>query len=184
MERALFSRTYGWSPAQYGAIQGMVLLVLAPIGSLAGGFLAEWFAKKGRDDANLRVVFIGTALHVPFAMIYALMPSPYLAIVMFALNYTAISIVAGPQNAALQVIVPNEMRGQVTAAFLFVFTMIGLAIAPAVVASLTQYVFGDESQLRYSIATMHIVLAPLATIAFWFGLKPYGKAFAAARAWH
>ena len=63
-----FSRTYGWSPAQYGAIQGMVLLVLAPIGSLAGGFLAEWFAKKGRDDANLRVVFIGTALHVPFAM--------------------------------------------------------------------------------------------------------------------
>lgn len=117
-------------------------------------------------------------------MIYALMPSPYLAIVMFALNYTAISIVAGPQNAALQVIVPNEMRGQVTAAFLFVFTMIGLAIAPAIVASLTQYVFGDESQLRYSIATMHIVLAPLATIAFWFGLKPYGKAFAAARAWH
>jgi MFS family permease len=179
-----FSRTYGWSPAQYGAIQGMVLLILAPIGALAGGFLAEWFAKKGRDDANLRVVFIGTALHLPFAMIYALMPSPYLAIVLFALNYTAISMVAGPQNAALQVIVPNEMRGQVTAAFLFVFSMIGLAIAPALVAALTQYVFGAESQLRYSIATMHIVLAPLATIAFWFGLKPYGRAFAAARAWH
>ena len=137
-----------------------------------------------RQAQRVRETFRTAAIACVSIMIYALMPSPYLAIVMFALNYTAISIVAGPQNAALQVIVPNEMRGQVTAAFLFVFTMIGLAIAPAIVASLTQYVFGDESQLRYSIATMHIVLAPLATIAFWFGLKPYGKAFAAARAWH
>jgi MFS family permease len=179
-----FARTYGWSPAQYGVIQGSMLLILAPIGSLAGGFLAEWFAKKGYHDANLRVVFIATALHVPFAMIYALMPNPYLAIVIYAINYTVISMGAGPQNAALQVIVPNEMRGQITAMFLFCFTMIGLAIAPAVVAALTQYVFADELKLRYSIATMHIVLAPLATIAFWIGLKPYGKAFAAARAWH
>ena len=32
--------------------------------------------------------------------------------------------------------------------------MIGLALAPTVVAVLTQYVFGAESMLRYSIATM------------------------------
>ncbi|HEY7378644.1 MAG TPA: MFS transporter [Steroidobacteraceae bacterium] len=179
-----FARTYGWDPARYGIIQGSMLLVLAPIGALAGGFLAEWFAKRGRDDANLRVVFIGTALHVPFAMAYALMPNPYLAILVYALNYTTISMVAGPQNAALQVIVPNEMRGQITALFLFCFGMIGLALAPLMVASLTQYVFGAEDQLRYSIATIHIVLAPLATWFFWKGLKPYGKAFAAARAWH
>jgi MFS family permease len=179
-----FARTYGWDPARYGIIQGSILLVLAPIGSLAGGFLAEWFAKQGRDDANLRVVFIATALHVPFAIAYAFMPNPYLAIVFYAINYTIISMGAGPQNAALQVIVPNEMRGQVTAAFLFCFSMIGIALAPLLVAALTQYVFGAEEKLRYSIATIHIVLAPLATIFFWIGMKPYGKAFAAARAWH
>ncbi len=179
-----FMRTYGWGPAQYGIIQGLVLLVLAPIGTLAGGFLAEHLAKKGYDDANLRVVFYAGLLHLPFAMTYALMPTPYLAIAMSALNIATISMGSGPQNAALQVIVPNEMRGQVTALFLFCFGMIGLAVAPTVVAVLTQYVFGAESMLRYSIATMHIVLGPLATLIFWLGLKPYGKAFAAARAWH
>ncbi|HKE46048.1 MAG TPA: MFS transporter [Steroidobacteraceae bacterium] len=179
-----FARTYGWSPAKYGVIQGSMLLVLAPIGALAGGYLAEWFARKGRDDANLRVVYLATLFHVPFAMAYALMPNPYLAIVIYAINYTIISMGSGPQNAALQVIVPNEMRGQITALFLFCFGMIGLALAPLVVASLTQYVFGAEEKLRYSIATIHIVLAPLATYFFWKGLKPYGKAFAAARAWH
>ncbi len=90
-----------------------------------------------------------------------------------------ILIGVGPQNAALQVIVPNEMRGQVTALFLFLFTMIGFGIAPTVVALLTDYVFRDEMKLRYSIATMHAVLAPLAAFVFWRGLggiRPGGRA--------
>ena len=179
-----FERTYGWGPAQYGIVQGIVLLVISPIGLITGGILAERLAKKGYDDANLRVVFIATALHLPFAMLFALMPTPQLAIAMSALNIVTITMGSGPQNAALQVIVPNEMRGQVTALFLLCFTLIGGSVAPYVVALLTQYVFGDESMLRYSLAAMHIVLGPIAAIIFWYGLKPYGKAFAAARAWH
>lgn len=179
-----FDRTYGWGPAQYGIIQGFVLLLIAPMGLVAGGMLAERLARRGYDDANLRVVFIATLLHLPFAMFYALMPNPYLAIALSAANIVTISMGTGPQNAALQVIVPNEMRGQVTALFLFCFTMIGLGIAPTVVAFLTDYVFGAESMLRYSIAALHIVLGPIATLIFWYGLKPYGLAFAQARAWH
>jgi O-antigen/teichoic acid export membrane protein len=94
-----------------------------------------------------------------------------------------ILIGVGPQNAALQVIVPNEMRGQVTALFLFLFTMIGFGIAPTVVALLTDYVFRDELKLRYSIASLHAVLAPLAAFVFWRGLRGYGRAVAHARSW-
>jgi MFS family permease len=179
-----FERTYGWGPAQYGIIQGFVLLLIAPIGLIAGGMLAERFARQGHDDANLRVVFIASALHLPFAMLFALMPTPHLAIALAALNTATISMGSGPQNAALQVIIPNEMRGQITALFLLCFSLIGMSISPIMIAFLTQYVFGAESMLRYSIATTHIVLGPIATIIFWYGLKPYGKAFAAARAWH
>jgi len=179
-----FERTYGWGPAQYGIIQGFVLLLIAPIGLIAGGMLAERFARKGRDDANLRVVFIASALHLPFAMLFALMPTPHLAIALSALNTATISMGSGPQNAALQVIIPNEMRGQITALFLLCFSLIGMSISPIMIAFLTQYVFGAESMLRYSIATVHIVLGPIATIVFWYGMKPYGKAFSAARAWH
>ena len=179
-----FMRTYGWGPAQYGIIQGFVLLLIAPIGLIAGGMLAERLAKRGYDDANMRVVFIATLLHLPFAVLYALMPSPYAAIALSAANIATISIGTGPQNAALQVIVPNQMRGQITALFLFCFTMLGIGIAPTLVAMLTQYVFGEESLLRYSIASIHILFGPLATIIFWYGLKGYGKAYAQARAWH
>jgi MFS family permease len=179
-----FMRTYGWGPAQYGIIQGFVLLLIAPIGLIAGGMLAERLAKKGYDDANLRVVFIASLLHLPFAILYTLMPNPYVAIALSAANIATISIGTGPQNAALQVIVPNEMRGQITALFLFGFMLLGYGLAPTLVATLTQYVFGEESMLRYSIFTIHLILGPIATAVFWYGLKAYGQAFARARAWH
>jgi MFS family permease len=179
-----FMRTYGWGPAQYGIIQGFVLLLIAPIGLIAGGMLAERLAKRGYDDANLRVVFIASLLHLPFAILYTLMPNPYMAIALSAANIATISIGTGPQNAALQVIIPNEMRGQITALFLFGFMLLGYGVAPTLVAALTQYVFGEESMLRYSIFTIHLILGPIATAVFWYGLKAYGQAFARARAWH
>jgi len=179
-----YERTYGWSPAQYGIIQGFVMLLIAPLGLAFGGWLAGRWARAGRDDANLRVVFVAAISHTPFAIAYALMPSPYLAVAAASLNSVLILIGVGPQNAALQVIVPNEMRGQVTALFLFLFTMIGMGLAPTVVALLTDYVYRDEADLRYSIATMHAVLAPLAAFVFWRGLPAYGRAVARAREWH
>ncbi len=178
-----YERTYGWGPAQYGIIQGCVTLLIAPMGLAFGGWLAEHWARQGRDDANMRVVAVSAAAHLPFAVAYALMPNPYLALAASSLNTVLVLIGAGPQNAALQTIVPNEMRGQVTALFLFLFTMIGLGIAPTVVALVTDFVFQDESRLRYSIAAMHALLAPAALIVFVRGLPAYGRAVAQARNW-
>ena len=178
-----YERTYGWGPAQYGIVQGLVILFIAPIGLAFGGWLAEHWARQGRDDANMRVVVFAAIAHMPFAIAYALMPSPYLALACASLNSVLVLIGAGPQNAALQTIVPNEMRGQVTALFLFLFTMIGFGIAPTVVALVTDFVFQDESKLRYSIALMHAILAPAALIVFWRGLAAYGRSVAEARRW-
>ncbi|MFO1400292.1 MAG: MFS transporter [Steroidobacteraceae bacterium] len=179
-----YVRTYGWTPAQYGFLQGIIGLVASPLGLLAGGYLAEWFARRGRDDANLRVVALGATLHLPFSIGMPLMPSPYLALTLGAVNGFIAYMGAGPQNAALQVLVPNHMRGQVTALFLFIFSMVGFGFSPTLVALLTNYVFHDESMLRYSMFAISGTLGPLGALVFWLGVRPYGKAFAQARAWH
>ena len=179
-----YVRTYGWTPAHYGFLQGIIGLVASPLGLLAGGYLAEWFARRGRDDANLRVVALGATLHLPFSIGMPLMPSPYLALTLGAINGFIAFMAAGPQNAALQVLVPNPMRGQVTALFLFIFSMVGLGFSPTLVALLTNYVFQDESMLRYSMLAISGTLGPLGALVFWLGVRPYGKAFARARAWH
>jgi hypothetical protein len=88
----------------------------------------------------------------------------------------------GPFNAALQIITPNQMRGQVTALFLLIFNVIGFGLGGTVVAAFTDFVFGDESMLRYSMAATSALLGPIAIVTFWLGLKPYARSVQRAEA--
>lgn len=178
-----FIRTYGWTAPQIGYAQGLVMLFVAPIGLMLGGWLAGWYARRGHDDANIRVVLIAAIGVIPFSIIYPLMDDPYVALALYGVNYFIAMLAVGPGNAALQIITPNEMRGQVRAAFQFVFNVIGYAIGPLFVALFTDYVFGEEASLRYSMTAAAIITAPLSALITWYGLKPYAKSVARSRAW-
>jgi MFS family permease len=179
----LFIRSYHWTVPQIGYSQGLVSLIVAPLGLMAGGWLAEWYTRRGYDDANMRVVQIATIAVLPCSLFYPLMPTALGALSLWALNQFVACIGIGPGNAALQIITPNEMRGQVRAAFQFVFNVIGYALGPVFVALFTDYVFGAEASLRYSLVAASAIMGPIAILVTWYGLKPYGRAVVRAGAW-
>ena len=179
-----FVRTYQWTVPEAALAQGLIFLLVWPIGLIPGSLVAEWLTKKGYADANLRWTIIVQAIFVPLAAITPLMPTAGWALTLMALQGFVASFSIGPQNAALQVITPGEMRGQITAFFLFMFNIIGFGLGPSIVALFTDKVFHDESMLRYSLATTVAILGPLAVITLWSGLKAYGKSALQARAWH
>ena len=168
-----FIRTYGWNAAEVGLAMGLVMLIIAPAGLLTGGFLAEWLYKKGQDDANMRVALISSILSVPIAILYPLMPSPYLALALYALNIFFVSLQPGTQNAALVQVTPNQMRAQATALYFFLVNLLGMGLGPLMIAGYTDYLFRSEADLRYSLTLHFAILGPLACLIFWFGIKPY-----------
>jgi drug/metabolite transporter (DMT)-like permease len=85
-------------------------------------------------------------------------------------------------NAALQIVTPNQMRGQVTALFLFVYNVIGLGLGPTIVALFTDFVFHSEKMVGYSMAVATLILGSLTAVIMWFGVKPYGRAIAQLKA--
>jgi MFS family permease len=180
---AFYIRTFHWTPAKFGLVQGTLMLTSMPLGAIVGSLLAERFAKKGYDDANMRVVLIASVLAMPGAIIAPLMPTATLAITISAIALFCQSWVAGPINAALQIITPNQMRGQITALFLFVFNVIGFGLGPTAVAVFTDYVFRSESQIGRSLSATAATLAPLGVLMIWLSLKPYARSVAKARAW-
>jgi len=180
---SFFIRTYGWSIAQIGWTQGLIILIAWPLGLVPGGLAAEWLARRGYADANMRVTIAALAAYAPFALAFPLMPTAFLSNLMIGLSGFCVSFGIGPQNAALQVITPGEMRGQITALFLFVFNIVGFGLGATIVALFTQYVFGSEALLRYSLATTVAVLAPVAILILASGLKAYGKSVVRARSW-
>ena len=77
-----------------------------------------------------------------------------------------------PQNVAIQTVTPNEMRGQVTAIYLFMFVVFG-ALGASLVPLVTVYVVGGEQNLWISMALIAAVLLPIAVYAIARGMKPY-----------
>jgi MFS family permease len=180
---AFFERTFGWAPAQIGLYTGLVAVLMAPFGLWLGTFLAEHFIKKGQDDGNMRVVALVYTCGVPFLVLGPLMPSPWLSLAFVAVGGIVGMASAPAFNAALQLVTPNEMRGQMTALYIFVFSVIGSGFGPTFIALITDYVLRDESQIRFALAGSAAIMGPLAAFIIWRGIKSYGAAYARSKAW-
>jgi MFS family permease len=114
-------------------------------------------------------------------ILFPLMPTAALSIVL-STAYTFLSWTNAPMNAALQIVTPNQMRGQVTALFLFIYNVIGFGLGPTIVALFTDYLFHSERMLGRSMAVATLTLGSLTAIIMWFGVKPYGRAMAQLKA--
>jgi len=169
---AFYTRTYGWDPATIGYYSGTLSLVLAGPALYGAVVFNDFLRRRGHADVNLRVMAIGLTIASPIMIAAPLMPSPWLALALFALG-PALMLVAAPSlNTALQIITPNEMRGQMTAIYLFIVLAVSAMVGPTFFAFLSTNVFGEEN-LRYAIATSAAILFPGTAIAYWSGIRPY-----------
>jgi MFS family permease len=171
-------RTFEMDRAAAGGQFGLIFIIAGSLGALAGGWSVQPLAARGYLDAPLRIIFAVACLWVIPAALGPLAPNQQLAVlaaapVIFFLNsYYAVGV------AALQHITPNHMRAQVSALLLFLTNLFGLALGPSAVALLTDYLFGDDQALRYSLALLPLVVCPLAALLAWQGFGPYRRALA------
>jgi MFS family permease len=166
-------RSYGWTEAQIGKWMGVTFLVSSVTGAALGTVFVEWLARRHKD-ANVRAAAILFALAAPFEIIAPLMPSAQLSMLCVAVALACGLASAVPQNAAIQRITPNAMRGQVTAVYLFMFIVFG-ALGGQLVGSITQRVFGSDADLWKSMVLTASVLMPLAALIISRGVAPYGR---------
>jgi MFS family permease len=136
-------------------------------------FKTEWLGKRHKD-AHVRTTTIMFSCAVPFAVLAPLMPTGELTLIFYAIAGMFGIGSAVPQNAAIQRITPNRMRGQVTAGYLFMFIFFG-AMGSLVIGTVTQRVIGDENELWKAMALTAAVLMPLAAFTISRGIKPYRK---------
>ena len=172
----LFIISHGWSIEKYGQVMGVVFLCISPIGLMLGGYLAEWLTGRGYNDANMRVVTMAAVAALPFMVLV-----PIVHDVLFAIQNFISGLAIGPQNAAFQVITPNQIRGQVTALYILIINVLGFGFGPFFIAFLTDNVFADQNMVGVTMSLVAAVLETLAAFVFWRGMKPYGERYAQTR---
>jgi MFS family permease len=169
-------RTFGWSAPQVGLTLGLMMLVLGTLGVFIGGWMADRFTKAGRADGILRAAFVGVCCGVPLIILTPLVDNVTLAMIGLG---GAIFFLAFPQGlpaAALQVMTPNALRAQMTAIYFFIGNLIANGFGPMLSGLMTDYVFEDPAMLRYALATVCGIAAPLGALLLYVGLPAYKAA--------
>lgn len=173
----LFIRTWGWSPSQSGLVNGASSLIAGPLGLLFAGWYSSRLIAAGHVDGCLRLTAYGALGITLPAILMPLAPTPAtMALLLLPLKF----FVGFPPvliPAAIQMVAPNRLRGQLGALFLFTVGIIGVSCGPILPALFTDYVFNDRNSLRYSLAWSTGLVGPLAFVVLWLGVGQYRLRF-------
>jgi MFS family permease len=175
-------RNYGWSAGQTGRTLGILTLMCGCLGMYTGGSLSDRWQRQGIPEGPLRVGVLsaaGTAVFFPLALTMA---NPVWATALLAPAILLLGLPIGCSYAALQLILPNQLRGQVSALFLFILSIGGLSLGPLLPGLLTDYFFHSEKKIGSALALTMAVAAILMGIAFRATYRPYRKHYELAQA--
>ncbi|MEW6126994.1 MAG: MFS transporter [Acidobacteriota bacterium] len=179
----MFVRRYGWTEAAIGQAYGLIVAIASTLGVVAGGRLADWMTERGSRDATLRVGLMASVMWFPFGMAYPLMSEASWAIALLIPAAFLASAPFGVAPAAIQQMMPNPMRGQASAIYLFVVNLIGLGLGPLVVAMTTDFVFKDKQMVHYSLLIVGTLAHLVSTALLWVGIKPFLKSLDRLKEW-
>ena len=172
---ALFARVYGWTPGQVGLGYGLIMMIFGTSGVFFAGWLSDRMTRQGSKDAHLRVAAWSFLVCGAFGAIAPLMPNAWAAL---ALTGPAMFLSNMPipcAGVALQLILPNRARAQVTALYIMVISLVGIGVGPVVIGFMTDHVFTRPSDIRYSLAIVVGAAAPIMTLLLLAALGPYRR---------
>ena len=140
-------------------------------------------AARGYRDANMRVGLVASLAWLPTGILYPLVPNDTWAVALMIPSVFLASAPFGVAPAAIQQMMPNAMRGQASAVYLFIVNLIGLGLGPTAVALTTDYIFRDDYKVNYSLAIVATVAHLVAALLLWAGLKPFMQSLDRLKAW-
>lgn len=170
-------RNYGWSIAQVGAAWGTQHLIAGVIGQLGGAYIVDRLYARGVGNAHTLYHIVGLAISVPAMLIALNSTNPYVFLAMSSIFYALSFPFIGYAAAAMQLFTPSHLRGQVSALFLAIATIIGTSIGAPLVGVLTDTVFADPQAIGRSMAVVVAIFGPLAFLTLLFAGRRLRKLY-------
>jgi MFS family permease len=167
----MLHRNYGLSKTEAGGIYGSIYIVAGLIGVLGGPWLVRILQRRGHEDAYVRAIIVTSLSAIaplagsPTATFLLLVPATVLA-----------SSYLGVMAVSFQIITPNEMRGQTSALYILVTSIMGLAVGTSILAAFTDFVYQSDAAIHYSIASVCALFYPAAAALFLYCLPAFRTA--------
>lgn len=176
-------RTFTFSRGEAGRSFGILMVVAGTSGLMLGGALGDRWYAKGIADAYSRVILLSMAGMWPFVVLLGFVTTPVLGILCLAVAVFFSAFQGGIAGGLIQLMTPNQLRGQTVALYFLTANLIGMGLGPTVVASTTDYILRDDTALNKSLALSGGIVIPLAGLILLWGLPAIRKAVEDAQSW-
>ena len=180
---AVFIRVHGWTPGDTGVAYGLILLCTSVPGVYIGGWMSDRLLARGRVDAPVLVAIATMLALVPLVFITPLLPDARWVLASLALVSLLFGMLNGLPGTSLQSVVPNQLRGQIMAAYFLIGTMMSLGIGPTIVAFVSDTVFGGPAKIGVALAVVGAIATLASALMLQASRADYRDAVAVARAW-
>jgi sugar phosphate permease len=131
-------------------ISGLVLLFGSLIGTIIGGYAADYLQKR-MPQGRLLVATFAFLLGAPLTFIALSMHDLVLFISFFSIAIVCLSLCLGPLNAVIQDIIAPDMRSTAIGVTLLLAHLLGDAASPLIVGALAD---------KYTLGTAFLLTAP------------------------
>jgi len=170
---AYFLRVHGWSTRRTGILLGAMILSIGCLGMYFGGWLCDRWQQRRVREAPLKVGVISTVGAGALVMLALGITKVWwtVSLLVPALFFLAMPI--GTSYAALQMIFPNQLRGQVSALLFFAINLGGLTLGPLMPGLFNDYLFRNENMVGYSIALTVGLASLVSAVLFRTTYSPY-----------
>ena len=173
-----FMRVHGWQPRRAGVTLGIISLVTGLLGAYSGGVLCDRWQRNGKMDAPLRVGVLATLCAGIFFSLALAMPAVNVQIALLVPAFFFLAMPIGSSYASLQLILPNQVRGQVGALQVFTLNLFGLILGPFLPGFFNDYVFKNPLMVGWSLALTVGLASLVSAVLFYATWRPYRTHYA------
>jgi MFS family permease len=157
------------SVGRAGAISGAVLVGSGLIGTVAGGWLAD-FVQRRRPEGRLLVAAFGFLVGAPLVLVALLIHSLPLFISVFIIAAISLNFCTGPLNAVIQDVITPTLRATAVGLSLLLAHLLGDAAAPLAIGAIA-----NNTSLAFALTATAPTFLFLAGLVCLVGLRTVAR---------
>ncbi len=156
---SLFIRKFGMTPEDIAMLLGVTIAIGGGTGTALSAVFADRWARRDFGGGRLMLLTLPLILVVPLHLTWPIMDNKTISLVLYGLVSVCHAFGYASSPVIIQDVVPNRMRGKAIAIYMVIVAVAGYSLGATTIALITDYVFGSDKALPYSLV---ISLAPVA----------------------
>lgn len=161
---SVLARESGWTPQQIGLAYGTTLLIIAPAGVLAGGWLTDQLQRRGRADARILVPLLAAVVGLPMILLLPIVAPGGDLLTLAACLHFVLGMPMGVVPASIQAMTPAPRRSFVSAIYVLACNVIGIGAGSVVIGDIADGNAGQPQALRMAMFDTMLVAIIVAIV--------------------